>query len=637
MLNKISLIGCFIFYSSFLFAQDDLKDFSDEKAVIANYEEQLTISYNKKGKLEAKTLVTQQIQLQKSEGLGMVADKDVYHSFFSELQGVKAYTIKPGKKGKKVDVLKKETKNDRSSGSVFYEDGKVTTLHYGGLEPGASTFLKYELAHRDIHILPSKYVQYYMPIKKFIYRVVTPAKLNIRFAQKMYGSESVKYTIEKKKNQTIHTFTGTDIPAYDPPKYAPAIKYYMPHIVPIVEDYTDTRKGEKITVGRDVTDLYKYYQSYMTKANLAPDAEMKKISMDIVGDRVTEKEKVKSIFDWVKSNIKYVAFEDAYGGFVPRLAKDVCNKRYGDCKDMATLLVHLLKSQNIKAYHTWIGTRRIPYSYADVPTTASDNHMICAVELDNEWVILDATSDFTPYGYVPDNIQGKEALIGISKDSFLIKKMPIAPSSQNVIVDTTWMEIDDKRVKGKIHLNIKGYKAMEMKTYLSYKDTKDKEDYIKRYLYRGNNKCLLDSVKWTHPDESSIDITAEFRLDSYLQEVSGDIYLNTMLTKLFAGFRIKEEDRVCKVDNQWASKAQYVTYLNLPDGYKVNYKPENVNLKANGHYAASVTFEEKPGKLVSNLTVSYDLLDIEPGQLKDHNNLVDKLEATYKEVVHLKK
>lgn len=633
---KLGLMCLVLGLSKVLCAQEIATGFENEKAVISNYEEVLTISFNKMGKLEATTSVVQEATLQKSEGLGLLSDKDLYHSFFSELKNVNAFTIKPGKKGKKTPLLKKETKNDRSS-SIFYEDGKITTLHYGSLEPGASTYLKYQLTHRDVNILPSKFLQYYMPIQNFVYRVITPANLDIRFAQNMYGSDWVKYSVEKKKNQTIHTFSGVDIPSFDRPDYSPPIKYCMPHIVPIIEEYVDAKKGNKIVVNKGVKDLYAYYQSYMGKANLETEPELKKTSMEIVEGLNTDREKAKAIFDWVKEKIKYVAFEDAYGGFVPRLAKDVCNKRYGDCKDMATLLVHLLRSQNLQAYHTWIGTRDIPYTYTQVPTTASDNHMICALYLDKEWIILDATNSFIPFGFVPDNIQGKEALIGISKDSFLVKPMPIAPPEQNVIVDTTWMEIDGDKVKGTIHLVMKGYKAFELKTYLSYKDTEDKEDYIKRYLYRGSNKCLLDKVKWKHTDEGTVDITASFSLDSYLQEVSGDIYLNTMLNKLYAGFRIKEEDRVSKVDNQWASKIQYVYYLKLPDGYKVAYKPENLNLKVPNHYDARVTFLEKEGQLVSDLSITYNALDILPGQLKDHNNLVSQLEARYKEVVHLKK
>ncbi len=637
MLDKLSSLCFLLLLSQLLIAQDVNIDFSDEKAVISNFEEQLIISYSKAGKLEATTTVVQQTKLQKSEGLGLLADKDIYHSFFSELGNLNAYTIKAGTKNKKIPILKKETKSDRSS-YVFYEDGKVTTLYYGGLELGASTYLQYDKHHKDINILPSKFVQYSMPIKKFMYQVVTPAELNIRFAKRFYGSNNIKYSVRHKKNKTIHTFKGADIPAYDPPEYAPSIKHYMPHIIPIIEDYVDPIKRKKIVVHRTVDDLYNYYQSYMTQANMTPDPSLKKMSMDIVGDRRTDKEKAMAIFNWVKAKIKYVAFEDGYGGFVPRLAKDVCSKRYGDCKDMSTLLVHLLRSQNLKAYHTWVGTRSIPYSYTEVPTTASDNHMICALDLDGTWFVLDATSSFIPFGYVPDNLQGKEALIGINKDSFIIKKLPIAPASQNTIADTTWMEIKNKRLQGNIHLVVKGYKAIEMKTYLSYKDTDDKEDYIKRFLYRGNNKCLLDHVKWSFPSEESMDIVATFKLDNYLQEVSGDIYLNTLLTKFFSGYRIKEEKRTAKVDNQWATQVSYISYLKLPVGYKVHYKPENINLSVNQHYTADIRFKERTGGVLeSKLNVSYDVVDIEPKQLKDHNELVSRLEETYKEVVHLKK
>ena len=67
---------------------------------------------------------------------------------------------------------------------------------------------------------------------------------------------------------------------------------------------------------------------------------------------------------------KYVAFEDGMGGFVPREAGLVCSRRFGDCKDMASILTAMNRAAGIPAYFTWLGTRDLPYTFSGTPFAA---------------------------------------------------------------------------------------------------------------------------------------------------------------------------------------------------------------------------------------------------------------------------
>ena len=58
----------------------------------------------------------------------------------------------------------------------------------------------------------------------------------------------------------------------------------------------------------------------------------------MIDDKETELEKVKAIYYWAQKNVKYVAFEYALGGFVPRDANDIYSKKYGDCKDNSSIM-----------------------------------------------------------------------------------------------------------------------------------------------------------------------------------------------------------------------------------------------------------------------------------------------------------
>lgn len=123
-----------------------------------------------------------------------------------------------------------------------------------------------------------------------------------------------------------------------------------------------------------------------------------------------------------------MAFEDGLGGFIPREAKTICDRQYGDCKDMANITTTMLKMAGIPAYLTWIGTRSIPYRYAEVPCPMADNHMICTYMIDGTYYFLDATGKDTPLGTPTSMIQGKEAMIGLGAGKFEIITVPAVPA-----------------------------------------------------------------------------------------------------------------------------------------------------------------------------------------------------------------
>ena len=149
----------------------------------------------------------------------------------------------------------------------------------------------------------------------------------------------------------------------------------------------------------------------------------------------------------MQSNIKYVAFEDGLGGFVPRGAASVCDKRYGDCKDMANLLYEMLNHVGIEAYRTWIGTRNRQYSYYDVPTPMVDNHMITTAIIEDETIFLDATDSYVPFGMPSAFTQTKEALLGIDDNNYKIIKVPVQIADKSITSINSMFTLEGNIIK----------------------------------------------------------------------------------------------------------------------------------------------------------------------------------------------
>ena len=130
-----------------------------------------------------------------------------------------------------------------------------------------------------------------------------------------------------------------------------------------------------------ISSLYDWYYSLVKDINTQEkDKDLEALVASLTVGKDNDLEKVKAIYYWTQQNIKYIAFEYALGGFIPREAYDVFKKKYGDCKDNSSILSEMLSIAGLKGSLTWIGTRSIPYTYKEVPTPAVDNHMILSYE-----------------------------------------------------------------------------------------------------------------------------------------------------------------------------------------------------------------------------------------------------------------
>src|SRR5690606_19371744 len=190
---------------------------------------------------------------------------------------------------------------------------------------------------------------------------------------------------------------------------APARSYYSPHLIFYVKNFK-TDKGVQPVVG-SVDNLYKFYYQTVDGINKTDQTALKNFTLELIKGLTTDSDKTKVIFDYVQTKINYVAFEAGMGGFIPRDAADVFQKKYGDCKDMSNLRNEMHNYAGVESYTAWIGTRHNNYTYENVPSPIVDNHMIAVAKRDGEYTFLDATGQFTLFPGFTAFIQGKQALL----------------------------------------------------------------------------------------------------------------------------------------------------------------------------------------------------------------------------------
>ena len=79
--------------------------------------------------------------------------------------------------------------------------------------------------------------------------------------------------------------------------------------------------------------------------------------LSLISETDTGKQKVQKLYAFLQDYTRYVALELGVGGWQPYTAVSTFKNRYGDCKDLSTFMIAMLKVVGIKAYPALVGTR----------------------------------------------------------------------------------------------------------------------------------------------------------------------------------------------------------------------------------------------------------------------------------------
>ncbi len=635
------LILCFLLFATSSVYAQSIANFGKYKeqypnahAVRVNQETTLKIGIKKGDFFITQEIVEEDLYLYESAKYD--AKKSISYSSFYELDEIEAssFVIRDNK----YTELKVSDYNDKDelTGS-FYDDVKSINFIFPGLGEGTKTKLKYTQTIKNPRFLGAVYFAGFNPIENNKFTIISDKNVNLRFKEINMEGVTVQFTEQKTRKNNIYTWQLKKIDKVKYEQKAPDYKSIIPHIIPMIVSYQ--LNGETVKVLDEVSDLYGWYFSLVKNLNKdeAPE-ELVKLVHQITAGKNNELEKVRAIYYWVQESVKYIAFEYALGGFVPREANEVFRKKYGDCKDNSSLLLKMLEIAGIKGNLTWIGTRSIPYSYEDVPTPAVDNHMILHYEFQGESYFLDATGRFNPIELPSSFIQGKEALVSIAQDSFSIKKVPIIAPTKNRFSDYAILELHGKDLKGQAKTEVSGYGKMDLFYILEKNKSDDKLKSVYNSVFRkGNNSFLINNFQETNKysyDENFI-VDYDFKIPNYAKTVGKEIYINMNLGKSMVPNIKTKEHREVPLEHNYLDHVTYHYEFVIPEGYQVEYLPEGTKI-SNPYFDSSITYEHKGNHIIykHNFKLKVLLVDVE-GQ-KIINDVVEKIERQYREVVVLK-
>jgi len=209
---------------------------------------------------------------------------------------------------------------------------------------------------------------------------------------------------------------------------------------------------------------------------------------------------VRAIFDWVSHNIRYVAVTFGNGRYVPNDTHTILSRRFGDCKDAATLFSALLAAKGIDSEQVLIDLNS-DYRLPQTPVLQAFNHVIVYVPALDRY--LDPSFAYGSFEHLPMKDLGKP-VVRVSPHGATLARTPAPGIDDNVVtLDTSVSMTRSGRQQGRTAIAARGEFADVLRGFLARVEAKGKDNEmatLAKAIGLGG-KIGLDAPPWTDTRE----------------------------------------------------------------------------------------------------------------------------------------
>lgn len=469
--------------------------------------------------------------------------------------------------------------------NVFFDDTRICYFDLSLDRQGKKASVEFSRTFRDLRY----FTRIYLPEEYFIREkrisVTIPASLSrFRLVEKNFPPGIRCEKSVNKEGDSLFVYTLKALPAMKKEENTPGSSYLYPHLL-ITGSFYDTQ------------DMYRWLNKLAEVDCSLPQAET--LLAEITAGCATEMEKIRRTYSYVQQNIRYIAFESGLAGHQPDRPTEVLRKRYGDCKGMALLLRTLLRAQGFDARMAYIGTDDIAYSPDEVPTLATINHAVCLLFYQGQTYCLDATHRYIPLETIPQEIQGRKALVENGTDCLVQTlpqpEIPTATDSLHYhyhLTDAPSLEGTATRTCTDEH--------KEILLSLYHSRAKDlQNDFLSAMLADPQHDCRATDIRLEEerPEAPALRLTGKVSNATAVQSADGELYIETDPHDDFFAQSIDTTRRQQDYLLQWRCRTVREVVIDIPQGRTVSYLPPDFRMETD-QGVLSCSYQAEAGRIV---------------------------------------
>ena len=491
----------------------------------------------------------------------------------SKLTGVKAVLYDAD--GDKIKKISKSDFSDYGVGGLYNMYDDTRALVYNPVPVAYPYTIEYEytFTEKEFLILPS-----WKPVEDNMVSL-EKAVLNIN-VNKDYSFNFKEFNLQNghterlEKDRKIYTWTLNNYTALDDEPFSPEAANYLPLVIMAPKNFS--LKGYSGSFA-SWNDFGKWAGDLIRDRDILPAACAQTVHQltDTLQDPY---EKIQNLYRYLQKNTRYVSIQLGIGGYQPFDAASVYENGYGDCKALSNYMKALLKEAGITSYYTLVNAGNgKPDIKTDFPSQQF-NHAILCVPIGNDTTWLECTSPVDPPGYIAGFTDDRHVLVVSDDGGTLLKTRdyPTGINRQDRKADVVLNPGLDMQVR--VNTTYRGGQYGHVQRYLN----ESREDQ-KKALLKGIDIPEFSIRDFTISDtlvdrEPQGLIGLDLIVNHYVKSSGDRIFLPLNLMNRFANVPRSIKERHSDV---WFSSSFSDTdsiIYTIPNGYKVEYLPENIDI-----------------------------------------------------------
>ncbi|HWG20834.1 MAG TPA: DUF3857 domain-containing protein [Terracidiphilus sp.] len=248
----------------------------------------------------------------------------------------------------------------------------------------------------------------------------------------------------------------------------------------------------------------------------ASAAPVQSIVDSLITGKSTVADKEAALLDYLDRQVRYTGIEFGGAAIVPHDPADTLVKKYGDCKDKATLLVTMLRAAGIPSNVALLNAGSRMDVPAALPGMGLFDHAIVyipAIAASGSQppipaMFIDATDRYARLGQIPIADQGRMSLIARPETTSLTQ-IPLASSRDNALIEFRTVTLSENGPATIVEkTQPRGVYESRYRAYYADKPDKETRDNLSSYVKSQYVSDKLTTVDRTDP----ADLSRQFEL-----------------------------------------------------------------------------------------------------------------------------
>lgn len=367
--------------------------------------------------------------------------------------------------------------------------------------------------------------------------------------------------------------------------------------------------------------------------------ETVQMAKEMVADIENPYEKIKTIYNYVQDNTRYVSIQLGIGGWQPFSPDYVDSNKFGDCKALSHYTHSLLKEVGIPSYYTLINAGARAKSVDPSFSGNQFNHAILSVPVENDTLFLECTSQTSPVNYLGSFTDDRYACIVKPNGGELIKT-PAYTKENNYINQESRMQLDDN---GNALVQTKMLFVGEKQSYYrNLANYTSKEDQRKKLIESFDIPSFeLKEYAFTKNDDNppcSIELNTEMALRDFASKAGIRYIFAPVLERGKLKVPGSVEDRKHQVVNKRAYGLKETVTVKIPEGFEIeNYQTEPQLLESDFGKISSILKEVDATTIEYEMVFEMEKFSLPAERYEDYRSFIQEVNNILNAQVVIKK